>query len=140
MMPHQDLLRDVMAGGLPSVAKGYLDQVAIPRVMNQSTLMGLGRSGGAEHAVAQEALAPGVDIMKLLLGLPPVATKTKTKQDKGVFDWLGDILGLAGTGMDVYSKWPGGGTSSGGGSSGGGTDWLADIFGRSDPFGGAEQT
>ena len=105
-LPHQDILRQIMSGGLPQVAKGYMENVAIPTTMNQATAMGLGRSGGAEEAVANAAWAPGVDIMKILLGLPPYATETTKKQRPGIFDWLGGALGLAGTGLDLYKAWP----------------------------------
>lgn len=105
-LPHQDLLQQIMAGGLPQVAKGYMENVAIPTTMNAATAMGLGRSGGALEAVANTAWAPGVDIMKILLGLPPSPTETTKKQQPGVFDWLGGALGLAGTGLDLYNAWP----------------------------------
>ena len=103
-----------MAGGLPQVAKGYMDKVVIPTTMNQAIAMGLGRSGGAEEAVANAAWAPGVDIMKLLLGLPPVQTQQtiKKKQEPGIFDWLGAAMGLAGTGLDLYKAWPSSSPSS----------------------------
>lgn len=104
--PYQDLLNSVMAGGLPSVAKGYMDKVAIPTTMNQATAMGLGRSGGALEAVANQAWKPGVDIMQTILGRPLSPTETTDSRSMGVFDWLGALTGIAGTGLDLYNKWP----------------------------------
>lgn len=122
-----------MAGGLPSVAKGYMENVAIPTTQNEANRMGLGRSGGALEAVANTAWAPGVDIMKLLMGLPPVKTgqTTTTKKRKGVVDWLGDIFGLAGTGMDIFNAWPKSAPESSG---------VPSSVGYGDFFGGASGT
>lgn len=126
--PYRALLDSVMAGGLPSVAKGYMENVAIPTTMNAATQMGLGRSGGALEAVAQTAWQPGVDIMKILMGRPltPSRTTTTAKENKGAFDWMGDILGLGATGLDLYSKWPSSKpTTSPSPSSG--YDWLSTL-------------
>lgn len=122
--PYQDLLNSVMAGGLPSVAKGYMENVAIPTTMNASTAMGLGRSGGAQEAVAQAAWQPGYEIMKTILGLPAQPVSRTEKQDPGALGWMGGLLGLGGTGLDLYNKWPKGApqqTTD--------TDWLSGLFG-----------
>ena len=99
--PYQDILRQVMAGGLPSVAKGYMENVAIPTTMNAATKMGLGRSGGALEAVAHEAWKPGVDIMHTILGLPGQPVSQTKKKTPGMFDWLGLGAGLGKTGVDT---------------------------------------
>lgn len=124
--PYQDLLNSVMAGGLPSVAKGYMDNVAIPTTMNQAVKMGLGRSGGALEAVANTAWKPGVDIMNAILGLPPQRTQQTTQRQMGAFDWLGAATGLAGTGLDLWNKWPT--STSPSGDSGGSSNVVSDIF------------
>ena len=106
VQPYQDLLNSVMAGGLPSVAKGYMENVAVPTTMNAATRMGLGRSGGALEAVANTAWKPGVDIMQEILGLPPRMTEETTKKTPGAFDWLGLATGGAKTGLDLWKNWP----------------------------------
>lgn len=126
--PYQDLLNSVMAGGLPSVAKGYMENVAIPTTMNASTAMGLGRSGGAQEAVAQAAWAPGVDIMKTILGLGAQPVSSTSKQDPGALGWMGGLLGLGGSGMDLYNKWPKSKPSTTDN-----TDWLGKLFGYDVP-------
>lgn len=106
--PHQDILTALLGGGLPSVAKGYLDNVLIPTVTNNATVMGLGRSGAVTEAIANTAWQPGFDLIKLLLGMPLVRTQqTQTQRQRaapGSLDVVSSLLGLTATGLDIFNQ------------------------------------
>lgn len=137
--PHQDILTSILAGGLPSVAKGYLDKVVIPTAMNNATVMGLGRSGAALEAVTNSAWQPGTDLLHILLGLPSLSTGQTTVQRQqqrrspSPIDMVSSILGLAATGIDIFNQFPRSQAPSLAPSLG----FFDELFQLGNPFGGA---
>ena len=83
------LLRQMLAGDIPSIMSGYQNKVLIPSTTNTFTQMGFGRSGAVGEATSNAILSQGMQFIESLLsGVPGTREATTTKQP-GALDWLG---------------------------------------------------
>ena len=97
------------SGQYPS--QEYINKVVIPSTMNQSILMGQGRSGAATEAVSHATLGANYELLKAMLGGigPPSTLQPRSgsgSRDVGAFDWLEKLGGAATAVGSLRKGWP----------------------------------